>query len=339
VVTSWNRGAERIFGYTEEEVVGKSITFLMPEDRVSEEKVILEKIRAGERVDHFETVRQRKDGSLLHVSVTISPVKDDSGRVVGASKIARDITDKIRAKEKLEEMVAERTSQLCDTVAELEAFSYSIAHDMRAPLRSMTSFSRLLREDFSESLPAPARDYIRRIAVSAERLDRLIQDVLNYSKSTRGELPLENVDVEKLTREIIDSYPNLDETGGRILVQSPMPSVVGNRAALTQCVSNLLSNAVKFVSPDTKPNVRVWAEPNCKFVRLWFEDNGIGISEEGQKRIFHLFQRLNPSAEFEGSGIGLTIVRKAVERMGGRIGVESKVGAGSRFWIELKRSD
>jgi len=339
IITSWNKGAERLFGYTAEEIIGKPVTTLMPEDRVNEEPGILKKICAGERIDHYETVRRRKDGSLVNISLTISPIKDESGQVVGASKIARDITNKIRAKEMLEQMVADRTAQLRDTVAELEAFSYSIAHDMRAPLRAMTSFSRLLREDFGEQLPDTAKDYIRRIAVSAERLDRLIQDVLNYSRSARGEMPLENVDVEKLTREIIDSYDFLQESGGAILVQSPMACIVGNRAALTQCISNLLANAVKFVSPGTKPLVRVWAEPNCTSVRLWFEDNGIGISEEGQKRIFHLFQRLNSPTEFEGSGIGLTIVRKAVQRMGGRIGVESKVGAGSRFWIELKRAD
>jgi len=339
VITSWNKGAERLFGYTEAEMIGTSVTILIPEDRLNEEPGILQKICAGDRVDHYETVRRRKDGTLVDISLTVSPIKDAAGRVVGASKIARDITDRIRAKEKLEQTVAERTAQLRDTVAELEAFSYSIAHDMRAPLRAMTSFSRLLREDFSETLPDTAKDYIRRIAVSAERLDRLILDVLHYSRSTRGDWPLEAVDVEKLTREIIDSYSYLQESGGKIFVQSPMARVVGNRAALTQCISNLLSNAVKFVSPGMKPNVRIWAEPNHQCVRLWFEDNGIGISEEGQKRIFHLFQRLHPATEFEGSGIGLTIVRKAVERMGGRIGVESKVGAGSRFWLELKKAD
>lgn len=336
IITSWNKGAERMFGYAAEEVIGKSVTILMPPERVSEEPVILERIRRGERIDHYETVRRRKDGTLFEVSLTVSPIKDVDGRVIGASKVARDITDVVRAREKLERTVAERTAQLRDTVAELEAFSYSVAHDMRAPLRAMTSYARFLEQDFSEALPADAREFVRRIGRGAQRLDVLITDVLNYSKIVRGEMALQKIDVEKLTRDIIDSYPDLRESGATILVQSPIPPVMANTAALTQCISNLLSNAIKFVGPGVTPQVRIRADRQADRVRLWFEDNGIGISREGQQRIFRMFQRLNPATEFEGTGIGLTIVRKAVERMGGKVGVESEPGHGSRFWIELK---
>jgi PAS domain S-box-containing protein len=338
VITSWNKGAERLFGYSAGEVIGRPVTILMPPERVNEEPGILARIRKGERIDHYETIRRRKDGTLVNVSLTVSPIKDVHGHVIGASKIARDITDKVLAKEQLEQTVAERTAQLRDTVAELEAFSYSVAHDMRAPLRSMTSYARFLEDDFAQALPPKGQEFVRRIAASAQRLDGLITDVLNYSKVTRGEIQLERVDVEKLTREIVDSYPDLQESGATILVQSPIPPVIGNIAALTQCVSNLLSNAIKFVPAGIPAQVRVRAEKKSEYVRIWFEDNGIGISEGGQKRIFQMFQRLNPTGEFEGSGIGLTIVRKAVERMGGRIGVESEPGQGSRFWIELKRA-
>lgn len=295
--------------------------------------------RTGVAVRDEELELQFIDGTTVWIYGNVVPLSDEDGSVRGVIATFLDITDKKRAEEKLERTVAERTAQLRDTVAELEAFSYSIAHDMRAPLRAMTSFSRLLREDFSERLPDHGKDYARRISVSAERLDRLIQDVLNYSKISRAELPLESVDVDTLAREIIDSYPYWQDAGATILVQSPMPRVIGNTAALTQCLSNLLSNAVKFVKPGVSPHICVWSEDHGDWVRLWFEDNGIGISEEGRKRIFQMFQRLNASNEFEGTGIGLTIVRKAVEKMGGRVGVESVEGYGSRFWIELKRSD
>lgn len=338
IIKSWNQGAERIFGYTAEEIIGKSVTTLMPPDRIEEEPRILEHLRQGQRIDHFQTVRRRKDGTLLDVSVTISPIKDRHGNVIGASKVARDISDQVRAQEKLERTVAERTAQLREMVAELEAFSYSVAHDMRAPLRAMNSYARMVEQDFSGALPPQAKQFLRRIAVAAQRLDLLITDALNYSKIARAEFALERVDLEKLTREIVDSYPDLQDSGATILIQSPIPEVLGNQAALTQCISNLLSNAIKFVAPGTKPRVLIRADEKPDSVRLWFEDNGIGISPSGRERIFRLFQRLNPSDKFEGTGIGLTIVRKGVERMGGSIGVESQPGCGSQFWIELKRA-
>ncbi|HWD94507.1 MAG TPA: PAS domain S-box protein [Verrucomicrobiae bacterium] len=336
VIRSWNQGAERLYGYTAKEAIGRPVSVLIPENRENEEPNILNRIQRGETVEHYETVRRRKDGSLVDISLTVSPLKDASGRIVGASKVARDITEKVRSRETLERTVTERTAMLSDTVAELEAFSYSIAHDMRAPLRAMHGYARFVEEDFAEMLPQEGKEFLHRISSGAGRLDRLITDVLNYSKISRGEMGLEKIDVEKLTREIVDTYADLSQSGATILIQSPMPPVVANAAALTQCISNLLSNAVKFVAVGKKAQVRVRAETHDHIVRISVEDNGIGIDKEGQKRIFRMFQRLNPATNFEGTGIGLTIVRKAVERMGGCVGVESEPGEGSVFWIELK---
>lgn len=335
-ITSWNTGAERLYGFSAAEAIGQSITMTLPQGRADEQPEILHRIHQGESVENYETQRRRKDGTIIDVSLTVSPIKDAADKVIGVSKVARDITDKVRARETLERTVAERTAQLLDTVAELEAFSYSIAHDMRAPLRAMNSYSRLLEDDFSQALPAEAKHFTKRIAAGASRLDSLITDVLNYSKIARGEMTLESLDVERLIRDIVDSYPSLSEANATILVQSSIPPVVGNTAALTQCISNLLSNAIKFVAPGTTPRVIIRAERKFDCVRLWFEDNGIGISEEGRHRIFRMFQRLNPATAFDGTGIGLTIVRKAVDRMGGKVGVESQPGVGSQFWIELK---
>jgi signal transduction histidine kinase len=308
---------------------------LIPDERLEEEPRIIAQIRAGKRIDHFETIRRRKDGSLLDVSITVSPIRNANGEIIGASKVARDITDRVRAKEKLELTVAERTAALRDIVAELEAFSYSIAHDMRAPLRAMNSYAQIVQEDYSQILPEEGRDFLDRIASSARRLDTLITDVLNYSRISRGEMPLEPINVTVLIREIIDSYANLRANIGHISVEDDIPPVLANKAALTQCFSNLLSNALKFIPDGIVPRIAVRSEQHSGFVRIWVEDNGIGISEEGRKRIFHMFQRLNPAPHMEGNGIGLTIVRKAAERMRGRVGVESEPGAGSRFWIEL----
>ncbi|MEY2466799.1 MAG: hypothetical protein QOD03_1320, partial [Verrucomicrobiota bacterium] len=242
----------------------------------------------------------------------------------------------------LEQVVAERTEELNETVQELEAFSYSIAHDMRAPLRAMRGFSKILAEDYSARLDAQGKSYLERIGNSADRLDQLIQDVLNYTRVVRSDIPLVPVNTEKLLKEIIESYPNLQRSDVKIEIARPMPVVQANPAALTQVFSNLLGNAIKFVRPDVPPRVKVWAEAdsqNHSMARFWFEDNGIGINKESKQRIFQMFQRLNRAELYEGTGIGLTVVRKAVERMGGKVGVESEPGQGSRFWVELKGID
>ncbi|HWN97358.1 MAG TPA: ATP-binding protein [Methylomirabilota bacterium] len=238
----------------------------------------------------------------------------------------------------LEKTVAERTARLRETVGELEAFSYSIAHDMRAPLRSMVGFSGILNSEHKLQLDPAGQDYLRRISTSAERLDSLIQDVLNYSKVVRGDLKLESVDVAKLIREIIESYPNLQAPSAKIVIEEPLGRVVANPAALTQVISNLLGNAVKFVAKGVEPLVVVRAEEQGDHVRLWFEDNGIGIEPEAKKRLFRIFQRVHRPELYEGTGIGLAIVRKAVERMDGRVGVLSELNKGSRFWVELRKA-
>jgi PAS domain S-box-containing protein len=238
----------------------------------------------------------------------------------------------------LEDAVAERTARLRETIQELEAFSYSIAHDMRAPLRAMHGFAQLVIDEYAKELPEEGRRYLRHISASASRLDQLIRDVLNYSRIVREELKLERVNVDQLVCDILDTYPSLSEANSAIQVEGALPHVIGNVAALTQVFSNLLNNAVKFVAPGQTPSVRVWAQTKRggNTARFWIEDNGIGIPPELQGRLFGIFQRLHGPEPYEGTGIGLAIVRKAVERMGGRVGLESEPGKGSRFWVEFK---
>lgn len=238
------------------------------------------------------------------------------------------------AKAELERTVERRTASLQETIAELERFSYSITHDMRAPLRAMQSFALILQEEASQHLDDRERDYLRRIVTSAHRMDRLIQDVLAYSKVLRSELQLTPVEPRPLIEGILNSYPDLHAPGTRVELIGEFPRVLGNEAALTQCFSNLLTNAIKFVRPGVPPHVRLWAERRGEHIRIWCEDNGIGIDPVYRERIFGLFQRLDRA--YEGTGVGLTIVQKAAERMGGSVGVESTPGAGSRFWLELR---
>jgi PAS domain S-box-containing protein len=235
----------------------------------------------------------------------------------------------------LERAVAERTAKLRESIEELESFSYSLSHDMRAPLRAITSFSEILELRFAEKLGSEGKDLLDRVISSAARLDRLIRDVLAYSSVTLAPIERTQLDPERLIRQIIQEHPAFQEPNARTEIRSPLLTIVGHEASLTQCIYNLLSNAIKFVPKGTKPHIQIWTEPFENFVRLWIEDNGIGIPAEAKDRMFLMFQRFHRSSEYEGTGIGLAIVRKAVERMGGKVGVESEPGNGSKFWLLL----
>jgi signal transduction histidine kinase len=235
----------------------------------------------------------------------------------------------------LEQTVAERTSKLRETIAQLEAFSYSISHDMRGPLRAMQQYSQILLDDYSEQIPCQARDYLGRILRGAHRLDRLIQDVLTYSRAARVAIPIGAVDLDKLVRDIIQQYPAFQPPKAEVNVTTTLPKVLANEASLTQCISNLIDNAVKFSRPGETPKVKVYPGGFNGRVQIWIEDNGIGIAPENHQRIFNIFERIHHDREYEGTGIGLSIVKKTVERMGGDVGVESRVGYGSKFWIKL----
>lgn len=254
---------------------------------------------------------------------------------ITAQKHTQEALEKERTS--LEERVAERTAQLQTTISELESFSYSLSHDMRAPLRAMEGYTQLLRNMLAEKLGPKEMDFFGRIMSSAERLDALIQDVLQYSRVARAPLDLKPIDVGKLVEQVMTDYPALQEPAATIDVEKPLLPVLGHEAFLTQCVSNLLSNGVKFVAPGVKPHIMVYTKNYGEDVRIFIEDNGIGIPHENQRQIFGIFQRLHSNASFPGTGIGLAIVQKAVERMGGRVGVESIPGKGSRFWLQLRR--
>jgi len=239
-----------------------------------------------------------------------------------------------RANEQLERKVQERTAKLQELVGDLEHFSYTLIHDMRAPLRAMRGFAQLMMESCAPCDKEQPKLFLERIITSSERMDWLITDALNFTKAVRQELPLEPVDAAQLLRGMLDSYPELQPSRAHIKITGDIPLVMGNQAGLTQCFSNLLGNAVKFVTPGQLPEVSIRAERRGASVRLWFEDRGIGIPPEALDRVFDMFHRAHK--DYQGTGIGLALVRKVTQRMGGRVGVESEVGKGSKFWIELQ---
>ncbi len=283
-------------------------------------------------------------GERRYTINSAAPIRGARGEVRGGVVVQMDVTELKTAELTLEKIVAERTEKLRETVHDLEAFSSSVAHDMRAPLRTMTGYCDILLDDWAAQLDPEARHYVERIGAAAARLDQLITDILDYSHVARRDLPLETIDLEALLHDLVDGYANLRDAREFIRWES-LPAVHANRSALTQVFSNLLSNAVKFVPKGRSPRIRIRSEPvepaaegALPTVRIWVEDNGIGMDPAHQGKLFQMFQRLSPGKEYEGTGMGLAIARKAVERMGGQIGVVSDLGQGSRFWLTLRRA-
>lgn len=236
--------------------------------------------------------------------------------------------------ETLQQQVAQRTHELQRANAHLEAFAASVSHDLRAPLRGLQGLSQALIEDAGERLDAPSREYATQIALEAAAMDRLIHDLLEYSRLSRADLPLAAVPLTDALKTAIHSVrQDIAARRATISIDGPAPLVRANWSVLVQIFVNLLSNALKF-SPGA-PQVRIRVEPHDDTVRIWFEDEGIGVAAQHHQRIFDVFERLHGGEAYPGTGIGLAIVREGVERFGGRVGLESREGSGSRFWVEL----
>lgn len=236
----------------------------------------------------------------------------------------------------LEERVDERTAELSEINRELDAFAYSVSHDLRAPLRAMHGFAAAVIEDESEALTATGRQFLDRIIAAAERMETLINDLLEYGRLSRIELRPEAVDLDDVVahvRVVLDA--EIASLAAHIDVEAPLGSVRAHPATVTHVVANLMSNAVKYRQPEHEPMIRISARQVDDMIRLSVEDDGLGIAPEHLDRIFHPFERLHGIEAYAGTGIGLAVVRRGVERMGGRCGVESRLGEGSRFWIEL----
>jgi PAS domain S-box-containing protein len=336
-VTFWNRGCTELYGYTEQEAVGKMAQELLQTEFPEPLEKIMEKLQRESRWSG-ELVQSRRDRSKIHVSSRWSLVRDRLGHPASILVSNTDITERKRFQEELERLVQERTARLRETIGELEAFSYSVSHDMRAPLRAMQGYAKALTADYKDKLDSEAMMYLDRIARASHRLDLLIQDVLAYSKVAKSEITLAPVNLDRLIEDLLPSHPEFQPPLAQITIEKPLPRVLGHEAYLTQCVTNLLGNAVKFVAPSVTPVVRVRAESIDGNVRIWFEDNGIGIDPSHRERIFQIFGQVHSEKKYGGTGIGLAIVRKAVQRMNGELGVESALGTGSRFWITLKRA-
>ncbi|MDZ8026458.1 MAG: ATP-binding protein [Nostoc sp. DedQUE11] len=299
---------------------------------------------------------QRADGSLIWVELSIALNTVDGQQVLDG--LIEDITFRKQAEIEiqqlnltLEERVRERTAELevanrdltqtnqllAVANQDLEAFTYSISHDLREPLRAIQAFGSILLENQDKQSDLEnQQNYLQRIIASTQQADKLVQDLLEYSRLSRTEVPLRAVNLSLLMTQILRQLElELTQLQTRVQIEEPLAEVTANPTILIQVITNLLTNAIKFVAPGVQPQLRIWTEKRNGLVRLWVQDNGIGIEETYQERIFNVFERLHSSEVYPGSGIGLAIVRKGVKCMNGQVGVESQPGEGSRFWLDL----
>ena len=363
-----------LLGYKREDLLGKELweIGLLKDEEAS--RTAFGELQKDGYIRYDDLPLQTSAGVRREVEFVSNLYQENGHKVIQCN--IRDITERKRAEhelvavkdeishhaQQLEETVLERTGELRATIGELEAFSYSVSHDMRAPLRAMRGYTDILLRHHAPKLDAEGLEYLEKISAAAARMDTLIQDVLTYSRVAGAKMTLAPIDADKLVRAVIESYPQLQVSNAEIQIEGVLPKILGNDASLGQCISNLLTNAVKFIAPGTKPRVKVWAEemnpniegpesqagdagtlsvrsstPESPDVRLWIEDNGIGIDPKDHQRIFIMFERVHPATVYDGTGIGLAIVRKAAERMGGSVGVQSEIGHGSKFWIQLRK--
>jgi PAS domain S-box-containing protein len=340
-IRMWNRAAERTYGWTAEEMLGKTLPTI-PDEKAEEYRELRDRVNKGEIITGLELVRIHKNGSRMHMGISIAPLKDSDGKVNAHMSIAADITARKRAEEalrglneELEQRVTERTAQLEKANKELEAFSYSVSHDLRVPLRAIQGFSRILLDDFLPQLPPEAARLLRIIVDSTVRMGQLIDALLAFSRLSRQPLRKELLSVTAIVHEALDSLGG-DLAGRRIeITVRDLPQCDGDPTLLRQVWINLLSNAIKY----TRTREAAWIEVGWRekdgVPAYFIRDNGTGFDMRFADKLFGVFQRLHRDEEYEGTGIGLATVQRIIHRHGGRIWAESALNEGATFYFTV----
>lgn len=330
VIRFWNRGAERLYGHCSEDIIGKTVFILAPgadADLVAE---IRDRIYRNEEIQHYETVHRRKDGSRVDISLNISPVFDDAGKMTGILMIARDIGERKKAERKIEK----QKHRLEAINKELNDFAYIISHDLKAPLRGISFVADWMFEDYADKLDEEGKENLNLLKGRARRMSQLIDGVLSYSRvEGKKEVP-EPVDLNILVAGVIDLLappPHIT-----ITVDGPLPVVVCGPVKMSQVFQNLLSNAIRYMDKERGEIIVGCRDDGDKWC-FWVRDNGPGIEEAHFEKIFQIFQTLAPRDKVESTGVGLTIVKKIVQLYGGDIWLESELGRGTTFYFSLPK--
>jgi light-regulated signal transduction histidine kinase (bacteriophytochrome) len=306
------------------------MAMIFPQDLIQEESKIMARISAGETMGHFETERMRKDGGRFSVSLSISPIRDASNRIVAASTIARDITEKKQVEAQMRNMVGEleRSNQ------ELQQFAYVASHDLKEPLRAVTSCVQLLREQYGARLEGRGQEFINHAVDGAKRMQLLIDGLLSYSRLDQQGAELQAVDIAILVQRACENLETAIKESTARISTAAMPTLKCHEGQMVQLFQNLLSNAIKFRG-HRPAEISVNAERRENEWLFSVRDNGIGFEPEFCERVFGLFQRLHTRRKYAGTGIGLAICKKIVERHHGRIWAESNPGCGAAFYFTL----
>jgi PAS domain S-box-containing protein len=334
IIITWNPGAEKVFGYSSKEIIGKHISIIIPVTLQNEESEIIEKTRRGEIIDHYETERIRKDGKSIYVSITISPIKDLLGNIIGASKIAHDITQR----KKTEEELSENIKQLESANKELESFSYSVSHDLRAPLRAIHGYARMLKENIENKTDTEANRLMNNIITNVKRMGLLIDDLLTFSRLGRKELVKSTIPMNDLVTTICTELKNEQEHRDIEFHISELLPAQADNIAIKQVWLNLISNAIKYSKLKDKAIIQINSELKEEEIIYSIKDNGVGFDMRYANKLFGVFQRLHSDEEFEGTGVGLAIVQRIVSKHGGRVWAESKINEGATFFFTLNKS-
>jgi PAS domain S-box-containing protein len=335
-ITSWNNGAHLLYGYDSDEVLGAPVGILFPPS--VDPGPSMHRALEGETVVYSEGERIHRDGSTLMVGETMSPVISPNGTLLGVASIARDIHDRLEAEEALARTQRElesRNRRLERSNADLEQFAYVASHDLSEPLRAVSGMVSLLARRYEGQLDEDADEFIEFAVEGCVRMREMIEDLLLYSRAGRVELERQNVDLGALVDGVTASLGPQIADADAVVEAGPLPVVRADESQMRQVLQNLISNAVKFRRPDRRSHVSVTAIRESDRWRIEIADNGIGIEEAYRERIFRMFQRLHPRETYPGTGIGLALVERIVDRHGGRVGITGNPAGGSTFWFTV----
>jgi PAS domain S-box-containing protein len=331
IITSWNHAAERMFGYPEHEAIGRAISMLLPHGIQEAESEILARLGRHERIEPFETAHRRRDGAIIDVSITVSAVRDSRGSLIGASKMARDTSERTRA-----DLALARAKETAEAMSrEYEAFSYSVAHDLRSPLRSIDGFSQTLLDDHAAQLDGEGRRCLVRVQESARYMAHLIDNLLLLARITQGEIQRAPVDLSAVGRDVVDELQReMPEHRVDVCIADGL-QCEGDGRLIRIAFANLLGNAWKFTRQRVDPRIEIGVTREAGRTVFLIRDNGAGFDMAFSDKLFGVFQRLHAQREFEGTGIGLATVQRIVRRHGGQIWADAAVGRGATFYFTL----